>query len=85
MVMTCMTAITPLSAGGALSEQGRRPTPVSAPQTTSPELLDRPRRRRTFTAADKLRILAEIDRAGPAATVPSSDASGQLITPHATS
>jgi transposase-like protein len=31
----------------------------------SPELLDRPRRRRTFTAADKLRILSDIDRAGP--------------------
>ena len=27
--------------------------------------MDRPRRRRTFTAADKVRILAEIDRAGP--------------------
>jgi transposase-like protein len=27
--------------------------------------VDRPRRRRTFTAADKVRILAETDRAGP--------------------
>ena len=27
--------------------------------------MDRPRRRRTFTAADKVRILSEIDRAGP--------------------
>jgi hypothetical protein len=33
----------------------------------SPELVDRPRRRRTFTAADKLRILSEVDRAGPGA------------------
>ncbi|MEQ6335589.1 IS3 family transposase [Sphingobium sp. MK2] len=35
---------------------------VSAPAAASPELLDRPRRR-TFTAEDKLRILAEVDRA----------------------
>jgi transposase len=35
---------------------------VSAPAATSPELLDRPRRR-TFTAQDKLRILGEVDRA----------------------
>ena len=34
----------------------------------SPELTIRPRRRRTFTAADKLRILAEIDRAAPGRT-----------------
>jgi transposase-like protein len=27
--------------------------------------VDRPRRRRTFTAADKVRILGEIDHAGP--------------------
>ena len=65
MVMPRTTALTPLSAGGAESEQGRRPTLVSAPPAASPELPDRPRRRRTFTAADKLRILAEVDRAGP--------------------
>jgi transposase-like protein len=65
MVMPRTTAPTPLSAGGAESEQGRRPTLVSAPPAASPELPDRPRRRRTFTAADKLRILAEVDRAGP--------------------
>jgi hypothetical protein len=65
MVMPRTTAETPLSAGGAESEQGRRPTLVSAPPAVAPELLDRPRRRRTFTASDKLRILAEIDRAGP--------------------
>ena len=41
---------------------GRRPTTVPGPVAASPELSDRPRRR-TFTAQDKLRILAETDRA----------------------
>ena len=41
---------------------GRRPTVVPALASASPELSDRPRRR-TFTAQDKLRILAETDRA----------------------
>ncbi len=40
----------------------RRPTTVPSPVTSSPELTDRPRRR-SFTAEDKLRILAETDRA----------------------
>ena len=40
---------------------GRRPTVVAAPASASPELTARPRRR-TFTAKDKLRILAETDR-----------------------
>jgi transposase len=40
----------------------RRPTVVAAPASASPELSTRPRRR-TFTARDKLRILAETDRA----------------------
>ena len=35
---------------------------MAAPASASPELPDRPRRR-TFTARDKLRILAETDRA----------------------
>ena len=39
-----------------------RPTVVAAPAAASPELSDRPRRR-TFTGQDKLRILAETDRA----------------------
>src|SRR5271166_5925239 len=52
-----------LAAAGADKEDGRRPTIVSAPAAASPELLDRPRRR-TFTAQDKLRILAEVDPAG---------------------
>ena len=46
------------AATGPGTEEGRRPGPVAA----SPELTDRPRRR-TFTAQDKLRILADIDRA----------------------
>src|ERR1700685_1904320 len=41
---------------------GLRPPPASAPAAPAPELSDRPRRR-TFTGQDKLRILAEIDRA----------------------
>ncbi len=65
MVMPRTTAKGASSAGGAENEEGRRPTLVSAPPAASPEFVDRPRRRRTFTAADKLRILGEIDRAGP--------------------
>ena len=50
-------------AAGADAVGGRRPTAVSAPAAAAaPELSDRPRRR-TFTGQDKLRILAEIDRA----------------------
>jgi transposase len=49
-------------AAGADAVGGRRPTTVAAPAAATPELSDRPRRR-TFTAQDKLRILAEIDRA----------------------
>ena len=40
----------------------RRPTIVAAPASVSPELSGRPRRR-TFTARDKLRILAATDLA----------------------
>ncbi len=50
------------TATGVASGGGRRPTLVAAPVASSPELSDRPRRR-TFTAQDKLRILAEADRA----------------------
>jgi hypothetical protein len=54
---------TPIDAeAGAATNGGRRPTVVAAPASASPELPDRPRRR-TFTAQDKLRILAETDRA----------------------
>ena len=51
-----------LAAAGTEMEDGRRPPIVSAPAAASPEFSDRPRRR-TFTAQDKLRILAEADRA----------------------
>lgn len=47
---------------GAVADRGRRPTVVAAPASASPELSGRPRRR-TFTARDKMRILAETDRA----------------------
>jgi transposase len=47
---------------GAAPDGGRRPTVVAAPASASPELTARPRRR-TFPARDKLRILAETDRA----------------------
>ena len=49
---------------GAAVNGGRRPTVVVAvaPVSTSPELSARPRRR-TFTAKDKLCILADVDRA----------------------
>jgi transposase-like protein len=54
---------TPIDAeAGAAMNGGHRPTIVAAPASASPELSDRPRRR-TFTAKDKLRILADIDRA----------------------
>lgn len=54
---------TPIDAAtGDGNSGGRRPTLVAAPVAASPELSARPRRR-TFTAQDKLRILAETDRA----------------------
>ena len=56
------------AASGAGTNQGRRPTVVPAPDAASPEISDRPRRR-TFTAQDKLRILAETDRAAEAGGV----------------
>ena len=64
MVMPRTPDIETFVAAGAGTEEGRRPTLVSAPAATSPELFERPRRR-TFTAADKLRILDEVDRAAP--------------------
>jgi hypothetical protein len=47
---------------GAATDGGRRPTVVAAPASVSLELSGRPRRQ-TFTAAEKLRILAATDRA----------------------
>lgn len=57
MVHPTITAAT-----GAATDGGRRPTVVAAPVAATPELSARPRRR-TFTAKDKLRILADADRA----------------------
>ena len=48
--------------GGVIPRAYSTPTIVAAPASASPELSDRPCRR-TFTAKDKLRILADIDRA----------------------
>ena len=45
----------------AALDDGCRPTVVTAPASVSPELSNRPQRR-TFTTADKLRILAATDR-----------------------
>jgi transposase len=50
------------TAAGAGTNEGRRPTIVPTPAAVSPELSDRPKRRR-FTVQDKLRILAETDNA----------------------
>jgi len=50
------------AAAGTGTNGGCRPKIVAAPAAMSPELSDRPRRR-TFTVQDKLRILAETDRA----------------------
>jgi transposase len=50
------------TAAGVATDGGRRPTVVATPAAISPELSNRPKRR-TFTAADKLRILAATDRA----------------------
>jgi transposase len=52
--------IDPKNAAG--NSQARKPTTVPPPSAASPELSPRPQRR-TFSAAAKLRILAETDRA----------------------
>ena len=51
------------TAAGAGTDGGLRPTVVPAPAAVSPELSDRPRRRR-FTVQDELRILAETGGVG---------------------
>ena len=50
-----------LKRGGG-TDGGRRPEVVAPPASATPELQERPRRR-SFTAADKLRILGEVERA----------------------
>lgn len=52
----------PSAETGSVTEEGRRATIVPGPIAASPELTGRPRRR-TFTVQDKLRILADTDRA----------------------
>jgi len=47
---------------------GRRPPVVLAPAAVSPEISVRPQRR-TFTVQDKLRILAETDRAADSGNI----------------
>ena len=58
------TATNPQPAASAASEEGRRRTLVSTLPAQTPKLLDRRRRRRTFTATYKVRTLAEVDRPG---------------------
>ncbi len=60
--MVMPNKVTQTLAAGPGTEEGRRPTIVPGPAAASSELSDRPRRR-TFTVQDKLRILAETDRA----------------------
>jgi transposase len=62
MVMPPIKDMKSSATAGAEAEEGRRPAIVSAPAAASPELVARPVRR-VFTAKDKLRILAEVDRA----------------------
>src|SRR3954447_14908393 len=50
------------AAAGDGTEEGRRPTMVPSPAAASPEISPRPKRR-TFSAAVKLRILEATDRA----------------------
>lgn len=60
MVMPNTTG--PIEPTDAAVKPGRKPTTVPPPPAASPELSPRPRRR-TFSAAAKLRILEETDRA----------------------
>ena len=62
MVMRVLNDDKALAAAGGAIEEGRRPTMVAPPAAASPEFLTRPLRR-SFTARDKLRILAEVDTA----------------------
>jgi len=63
MILLMPMIATPIDAeAGTATNGGRRPT-VAAPASASPELTARPHRR-IFTAQDKLRILADTDRAG---------------------
>ena len=61
MILLMPMTQTPIDAEAAATNGGRRPT-VAAPASALPELTARPHRR-IFTAQDKLRILADTDRA----------------------
>ena len=61
MVMPNKTPL-PAAESNAVPDIGEKPRVVAAPAAVPPELSARPKRR-TFTAAEKLRILAETDRA----------------------
>ena len=61
MVMPNQAVESSAAVGGG-TEGGRRPSVVPAPTAADPEVSDRPRRR-TFTAAEKVRILKEADQA----------------------
>lgn len=60
MVMPVSNAKTIAAGAGDGTQGGRRPTVVPAPAPAEPELVNRPKRRK-FSAADKLRILKELD------------------------
>src|ERR1017187_3934029 len=62
MVMPNRDAKLDGGAAGVGTAVGLRPSAAPTPAAATPELSDRPRRR-TFTVQDKLRVLAEIDRA----------------------
>ncbi len=61
MILLMPTIPTPINAETASPNGSRNPT-VAAPASASPEFTARPHRR-VFTAQDKLRILADTDRA----------------------
>ena len=61
MILLMPMTQTPIDAEAAAPNGSRKPT-GAAPASASPELTARPRRR-VFTAQDKLRILADTDRA----------------------
>jgi len=61
MILLMPMIPTPIDAEAAAPNGSRKPT-VAAPASASPELTARPHRR-IFTAQDKLRILADTDRA----------------------
>jgi transposase-like protein len=58
----------PTAAAADAAAKGRKRSVVPAPASANPELSGRPRRR-TFTAAEKLRILQEADGAAAAGAI----------------